>query len=155
MQTAKLINNESTIIISFDLIHIVCQSGSINMMLYLWIKRTKQLIDCSSSNMLDKRKMSIFGKSYIILLLTCSYLVKKNENRWKLPPTHPLDIVICGGSVDYGLMTSCKHVLWWHFDHMFSEGFLGLECWPLALYHSCQVGYHSLIIELDLWCLTG
>ena len=60
-------------------------------MLYLWIKWTKQLIDCGSIQHVGWAKNEYFRQviynfiAYMLLLVW-----KTNDNQSKLPPTHPM-----------------------------------------------------------------
>ena len=47
---------------------------------------------------------------------------KTRRNQWKLPSINQRDLVY-GGSVDCGIVTSCKYILRRHFDQLSSEHF--------------------------------
>ena len=86
-------------------------------------------------------RIGIHGKPWIILLFTTIYLVRNPGKQWRLSPTHRFVIIVSGGSVDCGVVTSQKHVFW-RYQNFPRTGDL-VTC----IFHCRQVHYRSLIIE--------
>ena len=83
---------------------------------------------------------------YFLQTLTWS---KIHGKWWKRSPTHRFTIVVCGGPMEYDLVTSHKHLLWRHFAQLPPERFKELWSWSYAFSYRRKNYHHSLIIKPD------
>ena len=67
---------------------------------------------------MSHQKLIIHDNPHVMLIRTCISGAKTQSNRWKLPLIDPRTLVVYGGSVGCGIVTTRKYLLWRRFDRL-------------------------------------